>query len=566
MRMRKSGVASMWRVFLVIGVVGVFGCSAPPCPQKADAPSDWCRTPADAVADAAAGPATVASANGVEAAGMDSPAESSQPGTSAPTTRSADGASTAIPGDAGMVSPASSGEMSAASGGAMSAPGSGSSASAPMMGSAACGNGVPEPGEACDGASCPTECPSADACTPTTLEGSVDDCTAHCSMTSVTECRSGDGCCPQGCKYPEDDDCPRSCGDGVVDPPEVCEPTSVDQPCPTSCDDGDPCTVDVSSGRAEDCNVKCTHMPVTAAIAGDECCPPGANANSDSDCSPVCGNGVKEDSETCDPSSACPRSCDDGDACTADTLMGSASQCNAACSNVPITRPRGGDGCCPNGANATTDSDCDPECGNGVQEDGEICDGRSCPTSCPDDGDPCTTDELVGSRARCDVRCEHTAVTRAVHGDGCCPAGVNPASDNDCERCGDKRWDMTSEDCDVDAPSSFPGGRRWDLFSCDSQCERRYTYTPCTSDAACGGGICVGNRDGSSVGCMTRCSGALSPLESCRDSSTANPGHCVGGTCWINCSSGTRCPPGSTCRESATANSSGTKPSLCTPN
>src|SRR5579862_4847741 len=82
----------------------------------------------------------------------------------------------------------------------------------------------------------------------------------------------------------------------------------------------------------------------------------------DENCRFTCGNGTVDTSvgETCDTgitsgTGACPTSCDDGDACTVDVLSGSA--CTAMCINTPITDPVNGDGCCPPGANANTDSD-----------------------------------------------------------------------------------------------------------------------------------------------------------------------------------------------------------------
>jgi alpha-N-arabinofuranosidase len=75
------------------------------------------------------------------------------------------------------------------------------------------------------------------------------------------------------------------------------------------------------------------------------------------DCSASCGNGVVDASETCDPPTSCPSSCDDGNACTLDQLTGSPENCNVACSNTAITACTSGDGCCPSGCSAS-DSDC----------------------------------------------------------------------------------------------------------------------------------------------------------------------------------------------------------------
>jgi hypothetical protein len=100
-------------------------------------------------------------------------------------------------------------------------------------------------------------------------------------------------------------------------------------------------------------------------------------------------------------------------ACTADTLVGDASSCDAECSYVAITACTNGDGCCPSGCNATTDDDCSPICGNLVVEAPETCDG-DCPTAC-DDSMACTTDMLVGSASSCDAACSFVTMTACTN-------------------------------------------------------------------------------------------------------------------------------------------------------
>ena len=39
---------------------------------------------------------------------------------------------------------------------------------------------------------------------------------------------------------------------------------------------------------------------LNGSVDGDGCCAPGCNATNDSDCTPICGNGVVEAGETCD--------------------------------------------------------------------------------------------------------------------------------------------------------------------------------------------------------------------------------------------------------------------------
>jgi hypothetical protein len=116
----------------------------------------------------------------------------------------------------------------------------------------------------------------------------------------------------------------------------------------------------------EDCTRTCSHAAITACAEGDHCCPPGCNAQTDSDCNPLCGNGVVESGESCDPPSSCPNVCpDDGDACTVEQLTGSAVTCNVRCLHVPITDCSGAtsDHCCPTGCqprpgSALYDVDC----------------------------------------------------------------------------------------------------------------------------------------------------------------------------------------------------------------
>ena len=293
--------------------------------------------------------------------------------------------------------------------------------------SAVCGNGVVEGVETCDGV-CPTDCNDSNACTTDSVVGSAAACNAACDNAPVTACTSGDGCCAPGCNASNDNDCSAACGNGIVEPGETCEGAS----CPTSCDDGLACTANLLVGSAGNCDLACTFPAITAAADGDSCCPAAANANNDSDCAPVCDNAVVEFGETCDPLASCPvlAACEDGDFCTIDTLEGAA--CGVACARTTITLPSSGDLCCPFGANANLDTDCDPLCGNSIVESGELCDGASCPTSCPDDGNLCTSELLTGTTGTCDALCSHPAITACVNADGCCAPGCTTANDTDC--------------------------------------------------------------------------------------------------------------------------------------
>jgi hypothetical protein len=376
---------------------------------------------------------------------------------------------------------------------------------------ASCGDGVVEPGETCDSAAtgsgaCPTSCPpSLSACLQTALTGNSGDCSAACATTPIAACSAAsDGCCPAGCTAATDPDCSATCGDGVVQPNETCDvaiATGTPGACQKTCDDGDPCTRDLllSAGT---CSAACVHLPVTAFVAGDGCCPPGGNLALDADCAAVCGDGVVERPvETCDSAvpSSCPTTCTAEGTCTTMTLRGSPTSCSASCVAVPITACAAGDGCCPAGCTADDDPDCTPVCGDGAVEAGETCDRAitagltgSCPQSC-DDQNACTTDVASGSIANCTRHCTHAAIVACLNDDGCCPAGCSAANDNDCAAtCGDNHVGA-GETCD---PST----------TCPTTCPD--DGDPCTTE------LLVGDVAHCNVACLhipiTTCSGATS--------------------------------------------------------
>lgn len=252
----------------------------------------------------------------------------------------------------------------------------------------------------------------------------------------------------------QDDDeclpgCTWACGDGVVNAVELCDTgIAAGQPgaCPTGCDDSNACTTDTLVGST--CLAECVHGDISTCADDDGCCPSACNETSDNDCSAQCDNGVIEPGETCDPISSCPTTCDDQNTCTADSMAGDPSTCDAVCTNTSIAACTGGDGCCPAGCDNTTDTDCSANCGNSVLEAGETCDPPgTCPTSC-DDNDFCTTDTMTGSAANCNVDCSNPVISSCNGGDGCCPGNCNQTNDSDCSAsCGNSVVEV-GEDCD----------------------------------------------------------------------------------------------------------------------
>lgn len=144
----------------------------------------------------------------------------------------------------------------------------------------------------------------------------------------------------------------------------------------------------------------------------------------------------------------------------------------------------------------------EPICGNAIVESDETCDGE-CP-SC-DDGDPCTSDTMTGSKTSCDVKCEHKLVTAAITGDKCCPKEARASADGDCVCRGDN-------DCGGD---EYCSGTRCHLLACsgDGDCaDDRY----CTSTGHCDlrrAGLCVRDRN-----CPTgqKCQPGASGFDECQ--------------------------------------------------
>src|SRR6185295_8191876 len=103
------------------------------------------------------------------------------------------------------------------------------------------------------------------------------------------------------------------CGNGVTE--AACNEKCDGNNCPTMCPPIG-CMKRKLQGVAGMCSAECVaNGTQTACANGDGCCPPGCNANTDNNCTPVCGNSVKETGENCDPVSMCQAQ---SDACVDD--------------------------------------------------------------------------------------------------------------------------------------------------------------------------------------------------------------------------------------------------------
>jgi hypothetical protein len=92
---------------------------------------------------------------------------------------------------------------------------------------------------------------------------------------------------------------------------------------------------------------------------------PDSAVDADEDTGPTCGDGLVTHDEECDTeiaageAGACPTTCGlPEDVCTSVTLEGNG--CQASCQEQTIDQPADGDGCCPDGASADEDDDCQP--------------------------------------------------------------------------------------------------------------------------------------------------------------------------------------------------------------
>jgi hypothetical protein len=70
------------------------------------------------------------------------------------------------------------------------------------------------------------------------------------------------------------------CGDGVIQPPETCDPP---ESCPLTCPPRT-CQVGTPSGSLPDCLVVCNYEPVSLCAGGDGCCGTGCTIAQDGDC------------------------------------------------------------------------------------------------------------------------------------------------------------------------------------------------------------------------------------------------------------------------------------------
>ena len=195
----------------------------------------------------------------------------------------------------------------------------------------ACGNGYLEGVERCDIAiprgqegACPDGCNVQDGCLAYELAG--QRCGARCVAKEITESVPGDGCCPSGATPDTDPDCSATCGNGVMEADETCDPPGT-CPTPESCTTDRACTVAQLIGSKGTCSARCSELPITSCESGDGCCPQGCTYQVDSDCTwrePERPTGMPEAGTS--PSETTEPLCMSGERCTEEEL---AAECSA---------------------------------------------------------------------------------------------------------------------------------------------------------------------------------------------------------------------------------------------
>ena len=374
----------------------------------------------------------------------------------------------------------------------------------------ACGNGILEAGEICDGNSL-----NGQSCATQGAGDGVLACNPDCQGFDTSAC--------------------FRCGDGNIDAGEFCDPGPAENLGGATCENLG------FVGGTLSCKANCNF--------DTSLCDPGQQVTE------VCGNGVREGTEQCDDNSSIDPTDDDlgGDDCISRGFDGGQLSCNSNCTfNVTgcydcgdgTTDTALGEECDPNdgtlsvpcsdivpGSNGTlTNAECNLNCtwntatctvcGNGILEIGEVCDnaGTSDPADDALGGETCITQGQDGGDLACNGTCD--------------------GFDTDlCTRCGDGNVDtQDGEECDPNAVitetcDTILGGGSTGTLGCGLDCQ--WDTSQCTG---CGNGVLEApeNCDGNALGgfaCSDFSNNAL-PLSSgpllCDNSCAFDLSNCCG--------------------------------------
>ena len=113
----------------------------------------------------------------------------------------------------------------------------------------------------------------------------------------------------------------------------------------------------------------------------------------------------------------------------------------------------------------------------------------------------------MGNPSDCTAECVFTPITTCIHGDGCCPDGCDPTTDNDCSlTCGDGVVDA-GEACDGNCPTSCHDTDECTtdtLVGSAANCSAQCSYakiTTCVSGDGCCPTICATAPDANDSDC-----------------------------------------------------------------
>jgi fibro-slime domain-containing protein len=368
-----------------------------------------------------------------------------------------------------------------------------------------CGDGVRTPGEACDDANtmandgCAADCKSVETGWHCNAEGCKAECGdglrvqgEDCDDNNAT---SGDGC-SSGCKQEPYFSCTQAspsvctstieCGNGKVEPGEVCDP---DAPGPAGCNGT--CDGYTPLPHVPECGDDVIEAPET-------CDPPAAGMGCSAQCkveggwtcpqpgfcfrTPECGDGIVQ--------TDIAETCDDGDK---DSNDGCSSSCKVETGWTCVGL---GPSLCVK-----------PACGNGVVETGETCDDGSsggaadgcvgCKVTsgwvCPTQGMPCQA--LCGDGQKLGTeQCDDGDKTS---GDGC-NAGCKIEPGFKCPTAGADCVEAVCGDNTVDSGEGCDDGNKIAGDGCGPTCQPEPTVTlgpSPTVNVFCGDGLKTGDEE-----------------------------------------------------------------------